>query len=76
MSLDAAEQLSLSALGAAYYDVIFNLDFSKWNLRFNSNNTAHLMRWFDGFFGFDGIYVSSSSLRSVISPADIILTPT
>lgn len=39
-------------------DVIFYLDFSKWNwnLRFNSNNTVPLMKWLDGFFGLDGVH--------------------
>ena len=78
MSLETAEQLSLSAHGAAYYDVVFNLDFSKWNLRFNSNNTAHLMKWFDNFFGLVSTtsLMSSSSPLSVTCRAGIILIPT
>jgi len=56
MTLDAAAQLAAPASGAAYFDVIFNLDFSKWNLRFNSGNAGPTMRWLDEFFGLKGVY--------------------
>ena len=56
MSLESAEQTSGTSSGATYFDVVFNLDFSKWNLRFNSSNADGVMEWLDGYFGLDGVY--------------------
>ena len=56
MSLESAEQTSGTASGATFYDVVFNLDFSKWNLRFNSSNADEVMMWLDDYFGLEGVY--------------------